>query len=197
MLRSKRKSLHGRRGFTLVELVVVIAILSICSSMLVGVIAGSVDRYSKSSDVENCKQEAINFEEYYKRCIRGAFTAAEDLDYGTSSFTTQDNCYYMIINPENHSIRFAITDGSGGLSNIITCNHIYSLKHQTKTIGKDDNQTYMDYQISMLSSYEPDVTYDYPGTVIMNNGNAISISSTEYVLDDMSKEVCITFRMIP
>lgn len=197
MFRNKQKLLHSKRGFTLVELVVVIAILSICSSMLVGVIAGSVDRYSKSSDVENCKQEAVNFEEYYKRCLRGAFTAEVDSSYNTASFTTQENCYYMIINPANHSIRFAMSDGSGGLSNIITCRNVYSLQHQTRTIGKDDNQTYMDYQISMLSSYEPDVTYDYPGTVVLNNGSSITVPNTVYELDSMTDEVCITFRMIP
>lgn len=197
MLKNKKKSVHNKRGFTLVELVVVIAILSICSSMLVGVIAGSVDRYSKSSDVENCKQEAVSFEEYYKRCLRGAFTVAEDPDYDTPGFATQENCYYMIINPENHSIRFAMTDGSGGLSNIITCRNVHSLRYGTKTIGKEDNKTYMDYQISMLSNYEPNVTYDYPGTIALNNGSSINIPNTEYVLDNMANEICITFRMIP
>lgn len=197
MLKSKQKFSRNKRGFTLVELVVVIAILSICSCMLVGVVAGSVDRYSKSSDVERCKQEAVNFEEYYKRCLRGAFTVEESADYGSSTFTTQENCYYMIIQPESHSIRFAMADGHGGLSNIITCNRIYSLQQQTKTVGKEDKQTYMDYQISMLSSYEPNVTYNYPGTVTLNNGSAVTIPSTEYLLDDMTDDVCITFRMIP
>lgn len=197
MLKSKQRSLHNKRGFTLVEVIVVVAILAICSGMLVGVIAGSVDRYSKASDIESCKQESINFEEYYKKCVRGAFAITQEADFSSSSFTTQENFYYMIISPQNHSVRFAMANDSGGFSNLITCNYVDSIKYKTNNVGKEDSQTYMDYQISMRSGYQPGVTYDYPGTVIMNNGAAITVPETEYVLDNMTDDVCISFRMVP
>ena len=46
MRKKNRKLLNSKQGFTLVEVIVVIAILSICSGMLVGAISGSMDRYS-------------------------------------------------------------------------------------------------------------------------------------------------------
>ena len=66
MRKKNRKLLNSKHGFTLVEVIVVIAILSICSGMLVGAISGSMDRYSISTDIENSKQEATSFERMYK-----------------------------------------------------------------------------------------------------------------------------------
>ncbi len=69
--------LNSKQGFTLVEVIVVIAILSICSGMLVGAISGSMDRYSISTDIENSKQGATSFERMYKKCVGSAFYLSE------------------------------------------------------------------------------------------------------------------------
>lgn len=206
MRKKNRKSLHSKRGFTLVELVVVIAILSICSGMLVGVVSGSMDRYSVSTDIENSKQEATSFERMYKKYVSGAYSISAS-EYNESSFLAQNNHYYLILNPTDKTAKFLMayeddTTKAVELTDVITCKGVGSFSQKVNNVGKDDSQKYVEYKICMISNYEPDTTYDYSGTVTFNNSEcAVNFSKSNasefnYNSNDINaKTICIDFSM--
>lgn len=192
-IRTKR----SKHGFTLVELVVVMAIMAICSCMLVGVVASTIDRYTISTDVETRKQEAVNFETYYCKYGRAAFEIEENAAYGSPAFSIQDNYYYMEMNPTTRNIQFFTSNGSGGRVNIIDCKNVKKFTHYTEKLGENDKKVVLHFSIVMENGYEPNQDYTYEGSCILNNGSGIDIPSIEYDFDSMVSNICISFRMIP
>lgn len=190
---NRKRLKTNKHGFTLAELVVVMAIMAICSGMLVGVISSTIDRYSASTQIETRKQEAISFEEYYSRYARSAFTINVDPDYGTSSFTIQDNTYYLVFSPTNQTMTFFTGDESGGRVNIITCNNIKSYQHHTEYVDKDKNKNALVYEITMENQFDD----TYSGTIILNNGSGINLPNTAYISSIMTSDVCFAFRVAP
>lgn len=201
MRKKNRKLLNSKQGFTLVDVIVVIAILPICSGMLVGAISGSMDRYSISTDIENSKQEATSFERMYKKCVGSAYSISAS-NYNESAFSPQDKHYYLILNPTDNTAKFLMAyedDNTGAiqLTSMITCKGISSFTQKAYTVGKDNSQKYVDYKLCMISNYEPNVTYDYSGTLTMNNNGAGSDFDQSYILNSSSmlNPICVDFSM--
>lgn len=190
---NRKRLKTNKRGFTLTELVVVMAIMAICSGMLVGVVSSTIDRYSASTQIETRKQEATSFEQYYSRYARSSFTIDVDSTYGTSSFNMQANTYYMVYSPSKKTMTFFMDDGSGNRINIISCNHIQSYRHYTKYVDQDGKKNALVYEIKMENSYED----EYSGTIILNNGSGINLPNAIYDSSLLTDDVCFAFRVAP
>ena len=87
--------------------------------------------------------------------------------------------------------------GAIQLTSMITCKGISSFSQKAYTVGKDNSQKYVDYKLCMISNYEPNVTYDYSGTLTMNNNGAGSDFDQSYTLNSssMPNPICIDFSM--
>lgn len=201
-MQSIRKK-HNKRGFTLVELVVVIAILSICSTMLVSVVATSIGRYTSSSDMDMCKQEANNIDKYYSRFANSAFEIKEESYYGSVKFTYQDNYYYMIIDPTEKTIDFRIGLPGNTSASVINCKYVKSFEHKTALLDNQTSSGVVDntgkkkcsqYVITMLNEYGEAQEYVYKGSVVLNNDTTDEFNEA-YDLSTSNSAVCISFRM--
>ncbi len=194
-MRSKNRKRRGvnKRGFTLTELVVVMAIMTICSGMLVGVIASTIDRYSASTQIETRKQEAIHFEEYYTKYARAAFTIAQDPTYGTGSFTLQENTYYLLFDRANMRMTFFTKDDSGNRMDVISCSNIKYYSHRTDYVDDQNKKNTLTYEIVMENQFND----KYTNTIVLNNGAGITLPYEEYNAETSTDEVCFAFRMVP
>lgn len=205
-----RKLKNSKRGFTLVELVVVIAILSICSTMLVSVIATSMGRYTASSDMDICKQEAAYIDKQYARIAGSATEIKEETTYGTPGFTYQDNYYYMVLNPTEKTIEFLVGLPGNTSASIILCKYVEKFEHKTVFVENDvasstvsgtpvDNsgkKRYSQYVITMKNDFGEAVEYVYNGSIVLNNDMADEFNDVYNLYDPtMTSEVCISFRM--
>ena len=70
MISKKRKS---KKGFTLVELVVTVAILGIVSGMGVGIVANTIRNYAVASTTAQEQETAIQIENFITRYARNSF----------------------------------------------------------------------------------------------------------------------------
>lgn len=196
-----RKMKCTKRGFTLVELVVVIAILSICCSMLVGIIATSMGRYTASSDMDICKQEATYIDKQYARIANSAFEIKEETSYGDPSFKYQDNYYYMILNPTDRTIEFIMGLPTNQSISVIRCKYVKKFEHKTEFVdgstssgSSSGKMKYSKYVITMLNDYGEAMEYTYNGSIVLNNDTTDEFDNV-YDLSSLSSPVCISFRM--
>lgn len=191
-----RRSKHSKRGFTLVELVVVIAILSLCSGMLVGIIASTLDRFCASSDMETRRQEAVKFEQQYTQCARAAFSIYPETSYNPATFVPQKDFYYMEINPTTKEAVFFCDDDTGHRMDIARSKYIKSFSHNTETTDKAGVKTALKYRLVMDNEYDDVNDYVYDGSTILDNGNGVTISGS-YDLESETNVICIAFRTKP
>lgn len=204
-----RRLKNSRRGFTLVELVVVIAILSICSTMLVSVIATSMGRYTASSDMDMCKQQATQIDKQYARLASSAFEIKEETTYGTPGFTYQDNYYYMVLDPTEKTIEFLVGLPGNASASVILCKYVEKFEHKTILVENDsasstggapvDNsgkKRYSQYVITMKNDFGEAVEYVYNGSIVLNNDTTDEFNDVYDLFDPaMTSSVCISFRM--
>lgn len=215
-----RKMRYSKRGFTLVELVVVVAILGICSSMLVGVIATSMGRYSASSDMDICKQEATNIDKQYSKIAGAASEIKEETSYGSTNFHYQDNYYYMVIDPTKKTIEFLMglpkdsQNPKEEYASIIVCKYVEKFEQKMVIVNNSDSsdnsqkdsesddsqkKKCSQYTITMKNDYGEAQEYVYTGSVVLNNYSGPDFSDTYNLSSDSSNlitsPVCISFRM--
>lgn len=84
-----KKKLRSKKGLTLVELVVTVAILGIVSSMGVGIVANSITNYSKASVTSQEQQTALDIENFIRLSARKA-DGAELLTAAAGTMTIPD-----------------------------------------------------------------------------------------------------------
>lgn len=189
----------NKKGFTLVELIVVIAILSICSGMLVGIIAMSVTKYSESTDTEYCKQEATYIDKYYTKWSGTAFEIKDiSDDYNSGSFTYSDSYYYMILDPTDDTIDFRIGMEGNTYESMIKCDFVKSFEHKTVYLDddaiNDGDARLSQYTIVMCNDKGTANEYQYTGSVVLNN-DTVDIIDSSYDLSTLTEPVCISFKM--
>lgn len=197
----KIQAMKNKRGFTLVELVVVVAILAICSGMLVGIVAMSIDRYSASTDMEYCKQEAAYIDKYYTRWSGVASEITEE-DLNSATFSYSQYKYYMVIDPDTRTIEFRMGLEGNKYQSVIKCEYVKSFSHSIEYLYESSDSSTPDeekvrnseYVIVMENEYGTAVEYTYKGSVVLNNDKTDYFSET-YDLTAMDKPVCISFKI--
>ncbi len=167
------------------------AIMSICSGMLVGIISSTIDRYSESTQIEQSKNEAVSFEKFYARYARAAYSIQEETSYGTSSFVADNNTYYLLYNSDEGRMTFFMSNGSGGTTNIISCDNIGSYQHYTTFADKDNQKNTITYVITMNNKFND----QYSDTIVLNNGAGINLTNEVY--PSGTGVHCFAFRMVP
>lgn len=172
----KRKS---KKGFTLVELVVTIAILGIVSGMGVGIVANTIKNYAVASTTAKEQETAMQIEHFITKYAR----TASDIDVlDTASIPTSNvNAEYVSTATESHSspaknLVYLTTNHveatATGSNDVQSSQSFYGVKKMTFRMRKqkddpDDSlnkcQACLDYTIEMAEYYT------LKGTVVMNN----------------------------
>lgn len=94
----KKKSVKSKRGFTLVELVVTVAVLSIVAGMGIGIVASAIKNYSTASTTSKEQDEALLIERFIVDAIRGSSLIHEadtDASTGGVKFSTSQSSRYL------------------------------------------------------------------------------------------------------
>jgi len=81
-----RKRMGARDGFTLIELVVVVAILGILAVVVTPKVMGAIDNAKSSSQKSNAKQIQVAMERYYAEQGKYPETSLCSTDYNTTTF---------------------------------------------------------------------------------------------------------------
>ena len=174
---------NSKKGFTLVELVVTIAIMSITASMGVGIFVMSLKNYVVASEAATAQQNAVALEEM----VREYFKIGYDLDYvGNFDVATDRN--------ETASITYfyAIGDGSTictdyynadeDIHTTLSFNGISEFSVEYKLVANSDSSdsayTMVTYTIVSVGDYE------LSGSIVLNNGDILSSEiGVNYLLD--------------
>lgn len=59
MMRNRKKSENGSKGFTLIEMVVVMVIIAILATLMIGALNGYIDKAKEKTAIANCRSVAI------------------------------------------------------------------------------------------------------------------------------------------
>lgn len=154
-----KRKLNSKRGFTLVELVVTVAILSMVSMMGVGVVANSIRNYSTASIVSSEQDTALAIENF----IISAAKKGTSFKQISASNVPENNMKAWYITPDNGVIKSIsyVIDQSGGSPVITTREYsgvdeiTFTLRKQKKSKNESINNAYvcLDYVITMTEGY--------------------------------------------
>lgn len=178
------KRFKSRKGFTLIELVVTIAVLSIVATMGIGIVASAIRNYGTASITEQEQTRAIQLEKQ----ITDVAKIAKGIKFADGTMPTDDGYYVFHKAGENKITPYNMKSGSkendfetAGVKSVIV-----TLRRQkvNATVDADAQKTfiYMDYDIKMEEGYE------IKGSVIMNNIDptdaSIVTSGTSTLIDE-------------
>lgn len=180
-----KKYCRSKKGMTLVELVVTIAILGIVSGFSLTIVVTAMNNYSHAAIIESEQQTALMLEEFITRNAR----VAQTIDYiahdgSASSYdipsTSKVGSYLAKIDDVIHTFDYEGTDERyAHITYKDVKNITFSIERQK--FDKDNTETqasfYLNYHIEMSSGYTID------GQVVLNNAdptamNAIVASGT-------------------
>ena len=122
---NEMKKIRSRKGFTLVELIVTVAILSITSSLLVAIVANSINNYSKASitateqDVASQIESDILFFAVRANGAEGVDTATP----GVSVPAADESAYYVYI--EDGKVKTIFSDVEVVGESAIVTDYVY------------------------------------------------------------------------
>ncbi len=178
----------SKRGFTLVELVVTVAILSITAGLGVGIFASTMNNYSTASVRSAEQDKATEIEDFiftYARVCKNLYfidsSKTDTLSSGTNYLSgvsqlqiSPQSTQYMKMDPGSENLDYNTNDRdeSGNIiaSPVLTVqgvdNIVFTVSRQKLTRGdpdEDDVFYYLNYEINMVDGYS--VT----GSVILNN----------------------------
>ena len=169
------KKIRSRKGFTLVELVVTVAILSITSSLLVAIVANSINNYSKASITAGEQQIASQIEsDILFFAVRSYGTDGVDTSVaGVTVPSTDESAYYVYIDEEG-KVKTIFSDietvGSTPIVTDYSYNGVEKITFQLKKqkTAKDDTSSkkryvFLEYEIVMKHGYT------LKGSVVMGN----------------------------
>lgn len=174
MISKKRKS---KKGFTLVELVVTVAILGIVSGMGIGIVANTIRNYAVASTTAQEQETAIQIENFITRYARTASDIDVIEDANIPSFNKNEEYISTAIDSSPEPVKNKVylttniveTIGSPDVTSSLS---YFGVKKMTFTMRKQKNfsddsfsrcHTCLDYTIEMADYYT------LKGTVVMNN----------------------------
>ena len=196
----------SKKGVTLVELVVTVAIMSITAGMGVGIFASTMNNYSSASVLATEQQKVTEIENYIydnaSVCESLYFIDSTVSGGGATNFltpggvdslilSTTDEVDYMMIDPDSTNMRYKtnVKDASGNLIpeaelNVSGVDNIvFSISKQK--IGRSESDPtrgglffYLNYEINMVDGYS------VSGSVVMEGcGNVRTALSNDFVED--------------
>ncbi|MGN0470797.1 MAG: PilW family protein [Acutalibacteraceae bacterium] len=193
------KKLRSRKGFTLVELVVTVAILTIVLGMGTGAFVMVLQNYGTASSTEQEQEKASQLEDYI---IRSARTAKDVkfLDSGSGATIPSDEGDYIFSKGGSsvvESYDYNIPEGETSLkkSPSMTVSGVrkltVSLKRQ-KTNPSDATSEkkflFLEYKIEMLNGYTVE------SSIVMNNLNDTYPVATGSMVDNIESFVVCEYN---
>lgn len=185
------KKVKSRKGFTLIELVVTVAILSIVCCMGVGIFATVLRNYGTASSTEMEQEKATQIENYLVKSARTAtkvcFIKQGDNDSTEDSYNEikkeipkdQGTYIFSKVGSSDVEIYDIVPKSSTEVDKISTIK-VSGVKNLTVTIkcqnvAASGKFMYLDYKIEMIDGYTVD------GSVVMNNlvDNTLTSNNTE------------------
>ena len=180
------KKWKSKKGLTLVELVVTVAILGIVSSMGVGIVANSINNYSRASVVSQEQQTALDVEKFILEGSRRA-VGTETMTPALGSMTIPQAgtaaVYIYFANGHLYTVSSYIDDPD---SEPVVIRDVYNgvkdisfrfRKHKLTRENADGERVflYLDYTIEMERGYV------LKGTTWMGN---VEAETTMSIIDD-------------
>ena len=167
------KKLRSKKGLTLVELVVTVAILGMVAGMGIGVVSRAIINYSTAQTIANEQDVALQVESF----ITGAAKISSSVQEKVSSSIPQADvtAYYLRFDDTGklQTIRHVLVQDSAlPTVTVLTYDDVsqIDLAIREQKANKDDSRTvqcfvYLDYEIKMMEGYT------IKGTTILNNAD--------------------------
>ena len=167
------KKLKSRKGMTLVEIVVTIAILAIVSGMGIGIFTATLSNYSTASITSKEQTQALQIEEYIKSYAR----LATDVDFIPTAASPSDTL-------PNSGLTGGYIANTKNTQTIEVYNYDGTVKTGSMTVDDVDHidMTFKRYQIENGSTSEQDFIYLYY-KIVMKDGYVIESNVTMSNMD--------------
>lgn len=188
-----KKHLKSRKGMTLVELVVTIAILGIVSGLGLGIVVSAMNNYSTAATVQKAQNVALQIESY----IQGNAASASTVHFidtsagGEVPRSTESGNYY--IEQDNGVVRTYYYDGTNrsivmSYEGVEQITFEIELQKSNKMDSLNGCSLFLLYQIKMESGYVLDgqivlnqIKYDVNQTYYEETISEVIVTDTEFV----------------
>lgn len=179
----KLKRIRSKLGFTLVELVVTVTILSIVSGMGIGIIASAIRNYSTASTTSVEQDSALAIENFIVESIRHGKKIVNWND--PSTFSTTESARYLYFSDDKLVTSTVTVDKTGGIeTNIMRSYDGVTSVSVTVKKSKPAKEKEMDKRCFILVSYKIEMDKGY--TVV---GSTVMINAKEtYAMDQANSE---------
>lgn len=176
---NKRKS---KKGYTLVELVLTIAILAITASMGVGILVSVMNNYGQAAKVSHSQQQVVQLEnlirEYFKvggdvQTIPGP--SVDPLaEYGTHFYTKGDGVIYI----DNH-YKATSTEPAGHTSFNVTGIKKLEMVYNIVENPTVPNSGYVALNYKIIANDD----FELSGSMVLNNSkiDSFTLADGEYI----------------
>ncbi len=190
------KKFKSKKAYTLIELVVTIAIMLITAGMGVGIFVSTMSNYSTASVLSSEQQRATEIEEFifrYARVCKSIYfidgAKSDTLVDGTHYLNSvdelvlsTDSSQYIKMEPGSNFAQYVSNDRDDVTGDVVPSpimsvegvdNMIFSISKQkvSKNASDEDAFLYLNYTINMVGGYS------VSGTVVMNNCENVQSTS--------------------
>lgn len=134
----KLNALRNKKGFTLVEVIIVLVILAILAAVLIPSLVGYIDKANEKAAIANCRSfvmaaQTVSSEAYGERGALTTGSSTNDNNLSASDFFTE---VYKLSELSNKDFKATVTmDESGKISEVLFQDTSYVVKY-----GKTDEK---------------------------------------------------------
>lgn len=172
----KKKSFRTKRGFTLVELVVTVGVLSIVAGMGVGIVASAIRNYSTASTTSSAQDTSLLIERFVVEAIRGSskFDSASTDKTGKIEFSKSESAKFIYFDNGDLVTATSFVEKSGATPIVskLYYSGVKSISFTPKRI-LSNNQNHVDAKsfIQVYYEIEMDEGYTLSGSTVMINAD--------------------------